>query len=179
MGYKRKAKTYVLQFENEEYEGLEIRAKGASVEQLMSLMSLARFGSAGAKFGQEDIREVDGLFELFASKLTEWNLEDEDGVPVSFEPQMVEVIDPTWNAPKPDQATGAVLLDPPMVKRIETPTEAKTRALKSQDMDFALDVVLAWVGSVLGASAPLEKGSPDGEQFPEGSIPMETPSSSL
>jgi len=139
MGYKRKAKVYVLQFDNEEYEGLEIRAKGASVEQLMSLMSLARFGSAGAKFGQGDIREIDGLFELFASKLTEWNLEDEDGSPV----------------------------------------ELSLAGLKSQDMDFALDVVLAWVGAVLGTPDPLEKGSPDGEQFQEESIPMETLFSSL
>jgi hypothetical protein len=138
MGYKRKTKVYVLRFEDEEYEGLEVRAKGASVEQLISLMNLARFGT-GAKFGQGDIKEVDALFELFASKLTEWNLEDEDGVPV----------------------------------------ELSLAGLKSQDIDFALDVVLAWVGAVMGTSAPLEKSSPDGEQFPEGSIPMETLSSSL
>jgi hypothetical protein len=79
-GYRRQPKVYVLQFEDEELAGLEVKAKGASTGQLMHLMNLSALGTRGFKV--EDVKEVDGLFELFASKVTEWNLEDEDGIPV-------------------------------------------------------------------------------------------------
>lgn len=134
MGYRRVKPVYVLKFEDPELAELEVRAKGASVGQLMKLMDLARFAVGGHKFTAEDFKDLGGLFELFASKLISWNLEDEDG----------------------------------------TPIPATVDGLNDQDMDFALDLVLAWVSAVIGVSAPLGQPSTDGTPFPEGSIPMET-----
>lgn len=139
MGYRRKRKVYVLKFEDPELAELEVRAEGASVEQLMDLMDLARFGAGGAKFGIEDMKEIKGLFDLFASKLISWNLETEDGKPVP----------------------------------------ATAQGLGDQDMDLAMDLVMAWVGAVIGVSDPLEQSSTDGTPYPAESIPMETLSASL
>lgn len=160
MGYRRAKPIYVLKFDDPELEGLEVRAKGASIGQLMKLMDLARFAS-GEKFQISDTRELDGLFELFASKLISWNLEDEDGTPVTFEPQMIK--------------------DPPDTTkfRLETDAEAKARVLRDQDMEFALDLVLAWIGAVIGVSAPLDQPSTDGTPLEVASIPMETLSPNL
>lgn len=139
MGYRRKRKVYVLKFEDPELAELEVRAGGASVEQLMDLMDLARFGAGGAKFSIEDMKEIKGLFDLFASKLISWNLETEDGEPVP----------------------------------------ATVQGLRDQDMDLAMDLVMAWVGAVIGVSDPLEQSSTGGAPYPVESIPMETLSASL
>lgn len=170
MGYRRKRKVYVLKFEDPELAELEVRAGGASVEQLMDLMDLARFGAGGAKFGIEDMKEIKGLFDLFASKLISWNLETEDGTPVTFDPQMIEVASPVQGSPAEEY---------PTIKRLETDTEAKTRVLRDQDMDLAMDLVMAWVGAVIGVSDPLEQRSTGGAPYPVESIPMETLSASL
>lgn len=93
MGYRRPSKTYVLQFEDDQLAGLEVKARGASTGQLMKLMDLTELSTRG--FRKEDIKEVDKLFELFASKITEWNLEDEDGnpLPVSYDSLMDQDMD--------------------------------------------------------------------------------------
>lgn len=144
MGYRRAKPIYVLKFDDPELEGLEVRASGASIGQLMELLDLARFAT-GQKFGVEDVKELDGLFDLFASKLISWNLEDEEGTPVTFEP------------------IGE-----------ETAVEAKARILRDQDLMFGLDLVLAWVGAVIGVSGPLDQPSTDGTPLAVASIPMET-----
>lgn len=77
MGYRRPVKTYVLQFEDPEMHGLIVNARKASVAQLLEMMDLVERIREGATKA-----EANQLFELFASRLTSWNLEDEDGVPV-------------------------------------------------------------------------------------------------
>lgn len=158
-GFKRPKKTYRLQFEDAEYEGLEVRAEGASVGQLMELMDLARF--AEGEFELSDIEEIGKLIDLFASKLIEWNLEDDDGQPITFEP-----CEKGWN-----QEIGRF--------ERETPAEAKARVVREQDMDFVMLMLHAWIEGVIGTPAPLDEKSNDGEQLEEASIPMETSSESL
>lgn len=159
-GYRKKEKIYVLKFED--MEGLEVRARGSSVGELMDLMALARLGG-GHKFTAEDVKDIDGLFGLFASKLISWNLETEDGAPITFDPEMVTLYG----------SDGSV------ISRLETDAEAKTRVFRAQDMDFAMDLVLAWVDAVIGVPAPLEQKSDDGAPWEAGSIPMEVLSPSL
>jgi hypothetical protein len=78
MGYKLQKKLLKLRFE--EYEGLIVKAKSASLGQVLGLMDLAQMDRE--KITVEDKQRLDELFRLFAAKLVEWNLEDEDGVSV-------------------------------------------------------------------------------------------------
>lgn len=54
-----------------------------------------------------------------------------------------------------------------------TPIPATIDGLKSQDMDFVLELIMAWMEAVVSVSAPLKRKSSSGDQSPEGSIPME------
>ncbi len=150
MGFRKKEKVYVLKFDGE-LEGLEVRLRGASAGELIDLDGM-KYSDAGA---------LDELFLFFGSKLISWNFEEEDGTPITFEPQKID--EPRENAPA--------------LRRLETATEAKARVLRAQDLDFVFDILSAWKNAILGVSGPLERNSPDGEPFPEGSIPMETLSS--
>ena len=47
------------------------------------------------------------------------------------------------------------------------------------DIDFVTSMANAWMNAVIGIDDELGKGSPSGEPFPEGSLPMEPLSSSL
>lgn len=53
------------------------------------------------------------------------------------------------------------------------PVPATLEGLHSQDMDFVLTVVMAWIEAVAGVAAPKGPRSPSGVTFPEGSLPME------
>ena len=150
MGFRKQEKVYVLQFDGE-LEGLEVRMRGASAGELLKL--------EGMKYNTpEKLHEV---FTFFGSKIISWNLEEEDGTPITFDPQKVDVEE-----------------DGLSVKRLETVDEAKARVLEAQDIDFVFDVMSAWKNALTGVSDPLERSSHDGERFPEESIPMETLSSS-
>lgn len=50
---------------------------------------------------------------------------------------------------------------------------ATVEGLKSQDFDFVMDLIKAWIGAVSQVSEDEGKGSASGERFPEASIPME------
>lgn len=70
MGYVH-SKTYKLTFEDPELEGLEVRARSASVAQFMELSELK---------GSETREAVGKMFDVFAAALVSWNLEDGNGV---------------------------------------------------------------------------------------------------
>lgn len=53
------------------------------------------------------------------------------------------------------------------------PVPATIEGLRTQDPEFCLDIIDAWMDAVQGVpDAPLGTPSQDGEQFPEASIPM-------
>lgn len=52
------------------------------------------------------------------------------------------------------------------------PIPTTVDGLKTQDLDFALELVLAWMEAVVSVSAPLKQKSSSGDQSLEGSIPM-------
>jgi hypothetical protein len=130
MGYQRKRKLFKLTFEDPEMAGLEVYAHSTSLENILGLIDLAKVGD---KFDVKDLSKLDELFEVFIGALKEWNLEDEEGVPVP-------------------------------------PTLA---GLKGQDMDFILEMVMAWMEAVVSVSRPLKRKSSSGDQSPEASIPMD------
>lgn len=77
MGYKRQEKVYKLEFEGEDFEGLEVRAKGLSVGQLLEFQTLKDSSDSDAS---------SKTLGTFASKLVSWNLEDDNGpVPATLE----------------------------------------------------------------------------------------------
>ncbi len=74
MSFKRKHKTYVLDFEGTEYEGLEVKVRGLVTGKWLELVSLSAPGVEGDK-------ETEGMLRMFAEHLVSWNLtDDEDGV---------------------------------------------------------------------------------------------------
>lgn len=61
----------------------------------------------------------------------------------------------------------------------DRPIEVTSAALLAQSPVFVADIMVAWTAAITGVSGPLGEGSISGPKFPEGSIPMETLSSSL
>lgn len=74
MGYRPKRKTYVLEFEDPDLDGLEVTVRGLTTGQILDIETAREDG------GEDAIRE---LLELLASQLVEWNVEDDDGRPVA------------------------------------------------------------------------------------------------
>jgi hypothetical protein len=75
MGYKRKAKTFVLGFEDEEYKGLEVKCKSLPMGDFLDVSG--RF----TKEKQTD-EDVEAILKAFADSITEWNLEDDNDAQV-------------------------------------------------------------------------------------------------
>lgn len=156
MGFKR-TKIFVLEFDDPEFEGLEVRCRGASVAGVLSLIDLGDlFSNKKVDIGQ--MKEIDNLFRTmggcpngcerehrelieaglkhYENRIVSWNWEDDDGVPypASFE------------------------------------------GLKRIDLNDALTLVFAWLNAAVGTPDPLERnwsggGDPEGVE----SIPMAIP----
>lgn len=75
MGYKRRPRTFLLSFEDEEYKGLEIEMKGLSVEAFLTLSKVTSDDN-------QTPEQVGTMFRLFTTGLKSWNMEDEDGKPL-------------------------------------------------------------------------------------------------
>lgn len=139
MGYVRERRTYRLVFADEEYAGLEVVARSASVAAYRRIAELASkpFSMPPTT---EDLIEIDNLYAAFAEQLVSWNLEElDDGVTV--------------------------------------PVPATLDGLQSQELPFAMAIILAWMEAVVGVSPPLDSRSSSGEL--EASLPMEVLSPSL
>lgn len=88
--------------------------------------------------------QVEEMLDVFSGALVSWNLED-------------DVLG------EDGQPTGE-----------KVPVPATREGLESQDMDFVMDIVLAWQDALMAVSAPLAKTSPNGARSLEASMPMET-----
>lgn len=56
---------------------------------------------------------------------------------------------------------------------VTQPVPATKSGLESQDLDFVMSIISAWMGAVSAVGEEEGKGSASGEQFPEASLPME------
>lgn len=75
MGFKREAPTYKLVFEDDEFDGLVVRAKSLPLGAMLAFQALQE------KAGKE-IEAATEVLRRFADVLIDWNLEDEDDQPV-------------------------------------------------------------------------------------------------
>lgn len=78
MGYRPQRKTYVLEFEGEEYKGLEVKIRGLNTGQMLDIDTAREDGGDAA---------IRAMLKLMADQLVEWNVEDDDDqpVPMTFE----------------------------------------------------------------------------------------------
>lgn len=74
MGYKPKQKIYHLDFAGTEIEGLKVSIRGLNTGQYMDLFE--------AKVEAEGGGETSKLLTIMASRLMDWNVEDDDDRPV-------------------------------------------------------------------------------------------------
>src|SRR6266511_963967 len=130
-GYQRERKVYRLRFEDEEMEGLEVRARSAPIGQFIGLAKLANLDRGTVQ--PDDMDKIDELFRGFADSLVEWNLQDEDGRPVP----------------------------------------ADLQGIYTQEVDFILQIIFAWIEAIAGVSGTLAAASSDGERSLEASLLME------
>lgn len=79
MGYRRPS--YRLTFEDPQFEGLEVSARGMSIESMLDLMKLADINTS-EDLSDEDREKILALCDTFGSALVSWNLEDDQGQPV-------------------------------------------------------------------------------------------------
>lgn len=158
MGFKR-SKVFVLAFEGEEFEGLEVKARGATVASMLGAVDLLNtFGdekASAAKLSASDLAEVGRLFRVLAGCPAEC-LDQHEELPPGQEHYLNRLV--SWNLEEDDG----------------TPVPADYHGLMSQDIDFAIELVMAWLDGVLGTPGPLEPSSNDGMPPAGVSIPMET-----
>jgi hypothetical protein len=146
--YVRQAKTYKLSFEDDDMDGLEVRAKSLPLGTFMDLIDLAAVfdgREAETTFSAEDAKAVRQLFEGFSEALVSWNLE----------------------APPPGDPEGPTV-----------PVPATLAGLYSQDFPFVLQVINSWMSAVASVPGPLGRPSPAGSPSLEASMPMDVPSPS-
>ena len=79
MGFKA-TRTYRLAFADPEYEGLEVVCRSMSVNDMLDMAALAQ-GVDETNLAAS-MAQVRRLFEMFASSLKSWNIEDDDDTPV-------------------------------------------------------------------------------------------------
>jgi hypothetical protein len=131
MGYVRQRKVYRLRFDDEDMDGLVVRAKSVPLGAFLELVKLMDVETRDIQ--AEDAGKVDRLFEGFSRALIDWNLEEPEGVPVP----------------------------------------ATFEGLKSQDIDFAMQILRAWIAALSAAPDFLGNGSSGGGKSLELSMPME------
>ena len=83
-GFTPKRRTFRLEFDDPDLEGLTVKARSASVAEFLTITELAT--AAGDLDGEdpaalaEGMAQIRALFVAFSGVVTEWNLADEAGV---------------------------------------------------------------------------------------------------
>lgn len=79
-GYRRKRKTYKLDFSDTEWDGLEVRIRGLSTGEYLQIVQLS------AVSDDDSGSETEGMLRMLSTHIVSWNLEDDDEpVGTSFE----------------------------------------------------------------------------------------------
>lgn len=85
-GYKRERRTYVMEFADPEFEGLEIKVRSIPIRDLKNLMTL----DPESEDSKTRAEAIDKLMCAFAEALVSWNMTDENDVPVPATLEYVE-----------------------------------------------------------------------------------------
>jgi hypothetical protein len=83
--YRPNRRIFVLTFEDEDYDGLVVKARSVKLGSFLQVANLLKLDPQNVQ--PEDVEKFAELFEQFADALVEWNLEDDDGqeVPATLE----------------------------------------------------------------------------------------------
>ena len=84
--YKRERRTYIMEFADPEYEGLEIKVRSIPIRNFQHLMSLDP-ESADTKVRAESINQ---MMMAFAEALVSWNMTDENDQPLPTTLEYIE-----------------------------------------------------------------------------------------
>lgn len=132
----------------EDYDGLQVRAKSVPIERFLSLLDLAEMKENPDAATAK--KAINQLLEGFASALHDWNLQE----------------CPLGECPGP--GCGYHHKDVP----------ADFEGVKTQDTDFMLEVIDAWMTAIAGTPAPLSNSSSGTPPSGVASLPMEMLSAS-
>lgn len=161
-GYKREKKIYNLRFSDPDMAGLEVKTRSTSLGGMLNIVDLAmRVNVESAE--DLDVSVLDKLFGRFAKVLISWNLEDDARECAACSMRWFDFGEDA--CPKCGHEEWAVIES--------VPVPATKAGLLAQDMEFAMTIVNAWQAAVSNVGADLGKGSTNGANFPEVSIPME------
>lgn len=81
MGHALKRTIYRLTFEDPELADLSVRVRSLNVGQMLEATELSRLDDDKLPV-QEKLAAMGELFDVFASALVDWNLEEEDGTAI-------------------------------------------------------------------------------------------------
>jgi hypothetical protein len=89
-------RTYLLKFEEEEYQGLEIRSRGLSIANLLNMTTMSERLQSEKVSGEnaaENVQNIERLMRLFSDSLIEWNITNlGEDVPATYEGVMAQDI---------------------------------------------------------------------------------------
>lgn len=112
-GYKRKRKTYKLDFTETDWDGLEVRVRGLTTGEYLQIVQLSASNEEGD-------RETEGMLKMFASHLISWNLEDDDGDAIGTTYEDIKENDFTMNMSIISAWTNALASVPDRVEKKST-----------------------------------------------------------
>lgn len=85
-GYKRERRTYVMEFEDPEYEGLEIKVRSLPIRNLQHLLSL----NPESDDPKQRAESINQMMCAFAEALVSWNMTDENDDPLPTTLEYIE-----------------------------------------------------------------------------------------
>src|SRR4030095_1276998 len=86
MAYRRERRTYIMEFADPEYEGLEIKVRSIPIRELTDLMAL----DPEAEDPVIRASSIDKWTAAFAEALVSWNMTDEDDQPLPTTLEYIE-----------------------------------------------------------------------------------------
>lgn len=160
MGFQLQ-KVMLIEFEDPDLEGLEVRARRATVAGILGIMGIVdALDRPASQRSIADLHNVDRLFRALAgcpAGCVDEHLE----LPPGQDHYLNRLV--SWNLEEVDSRNDNFV-----------PVPANYEGLIAQDFDFSLNLAMAWLNSIVGTPGPLEPTSSAGGQPAEESIPMET-----
>jgi len=128
-------------------EGFECLTRSCSVAEFTEVSALT------ATLATNQSPDMAPIFQKLADVIIEWDLENEDGTPV---PIAYAVCVASGKPGKPGERCEAH-------NSVEATQEpCKYDGLCAQDIDFAMNILMAWMNAVVAVPGPLQNGSSSG-----------------
>ena len=155
-GYKRNPPLYRLNFEAEEFEGLEVMTKSVSMNEFFEFQTLQERAQTDPEAQKEIMRRLCGV-------IVSWNLEDDEDQPV---PVQFAVCVESGKPGNPGDPCSHH-------QNEEGHAPCEYTGLIAYDLPFVLAIFFAWMEAISNIPNLSSKTSSDGETSLAQSIPME------